>query len=202
MVAGGGALIGTGAFTSVSAERDVTVETAGDASALLQLRPADNVLDSGGSEIASITDGTLQITIGGESDAGLNQNAITRFDHVVVVTNNGTQDVESLTVEFTQFPDEISSDNGAGVDETFNFPVAEVDDGEIENGTELAVDGGSTGSPVELLDTDATPDTLSAGGAIAFGLEIDLLNGGNGNNNLPSDQDYTLTIEAEAADSS
>ena len=41
LVAGGGALIGTGAFDTVEAERTVSVETAGDAAALLAFSPAD-----------------------------------------------------------------------------------------------------------------------------------------------------------------
>ena len=203
LVAGGGALLGTGAFTTVTAERTVNVETTGDASAFLGLQPAraDDQLDLEGDDYAEITDGTLQINIGNsDGGSGLNRNAITRFDNLVLVSNNGSQAVESFTVEFTTVPSEIS--DNAGADETFNFPVANTDGDEITEGPELAVNGGSTSSPVELLDTDVTPETLNSGDSIVFGLEIDLQNGGNGNNNLPSGGSYELTLNAETSDSS
>ena len=74
LVAGGGALLGTGAFTTVEAERTVNVQTAGDASAFLGLTPARD-----GDEFVSETDGTIQIDLDGtDADAdGLNQNAKT-----------------------------------------------------------------------------------------------------------------------------
>jgi hypothetical protein len=184
----------------VEAQRSVSVETAGDSGALLALNPArdeDDGLDLPGDNYVETQDGTLSINIGDDSsDNGLNQNARTRFDNLVLVTNNGSQTIDSLTVEFSSVPNAIS--NNAGADETFNFPVANTDGDEITEGPELAVNGGSTSSPVELLDTNVTPESLEAGKSIVFGLEIDLINGGNGNNNLPDGGNYTLTIEAEA----
>ena len=95
LIAGGGAVLGTGAFTSVEAEGTVNVETAGDQNAFLQLEPA---LDGNGNqypnadEFADGSGDTLEITIGGGS-AGVNLNAITHIDRVFQVTNNGTQPV-------------------------------------------------------------------------------------------------------------
>jgi hypothetical protein len=106
LIAGGGALVGTGAFTTVQAERTVNVSTAGDASAFLALSPARNdnsyVVDTS----AQNTGDTIEIQLDGTDSNngnadGLNQNARTRFENLVDVTNNGTQDVESLELGIT-----------------------------------------------------------------------------------------------------
>ncbi|WMT06074.1 hypothetical protein NP511_11835 [Natrinema thermotolerans] len=92
IVAGGGAALGTGAFSSVEAERTVTVETAGDANAFLGL-DADNAYDVGGD--------TVQLNLGsGENDAGgdgLNINAVTKWQPMLAIQNNGTQNVTGLS---------------------------------------------------------------------------------------------------------
>jgi hypothetical protein len=103
LIAGGGAVLGTGAFTSVQAERTVNVETAGDENAFLGLEPAINDQnnrypnaqqpDNGG--YVNDQGDTLEITIGdqGSGGSGVNLNAITHIDRVFQVTNNGTQPV-------------------------------------------------------------------------------------------------------------
>ena len=85
VAAGGGALVGTGAFTTVQAARTVEVETAGDGDAFLRLEPTS---DPNGQEYASINSGLLEVTI-----PDVNLNAATRIDNVFQVTNNGTQPV-------------------------------------------------------------------------------------------------------------
>ncbi|MCW8172255.1 hypothetical protein D8S78_05470 [Natrialba swarupiae] len=80
IVAGGGAALGTGAFSTVEADRTVDLSTTGDGSALL-------ALDDGGSELVTVTDdGDGQLELSSES---LNQNALTRADGAIEVTNNG-----------------------------------------------------------------------------------------------------------------
>lgn len=102
IIAGGGALIGTGAFSTVEAERTVAVETTGDAGALLQLQPAtdDNGNELPNAQYARMTDGTLQLDFtdgngdivgGGE---GFNIRAETGVSKVFEVRNQGTQEVE------------------------------------------------------------------------------------------------------------
>lgn len=83
LVAGSGTILGTGAFSSVEAERTVSVEVADDADALLGIEPADEA-----SEYAEITDGTVEINID-----GVNQNAITVINPILDVSNNGTNEV-------------------------------------------------------------------------------------------------------------
>lgn len=181
LVAGGGALLGTGAFTTVQAERTVSVETAGDADAFLALTAGEN------SEYVDTSGDTIQITLDGSSGAdgsGLNQNAITTIRDLVDVANNGSQDVTSLELEFTETP--------SGVDpaDTFTFTIDDPDGSDYE---------ASVGNGSDILTGNNTvPDTLGVGDAIAFGIEVDLIDGGDGND-LPDGGSYTLTITAETA---
>lgn len=108
LVAGGGALLGTGAFTTVEADRTVTVNAAGDASALLALAQAGN---GTASDVVNTQNGLLVINFGAAGTAdGVNLDALTTvgevsdttddgaFDTVVTpaltITNNGTQTVD------------------------------------------------------------------------------------------------------------
>jgi hypothetical protein len=192
LVAGGGALIGTGAFTTVEAERTVSVETAGDANAFLALAPADRDGD-GNNAYVEETDGTIQINLDGSNDSdvdGLNQNAITTFRNLVTVSNNGTQTVESLTLTM----DVSNDDDSVSEDDTFEFTVSPSDG----NSNQDTVSNSSN----ILSGNNSIPSTLDAGNSINFGLIIDLINGGDGND-LPTDdgETYTLTIEAQTANS-
>lgn len=102
--AGGGAILGSGAFSQVEADRTVTVSTTGDASALLglDLDTSYNGIADGGSGDA------IQIDI-----SQLNDNAITTFEDVLTVTNNGSQDV-NLTV--TNVPTALTFEDSGGTD--------------------------------------------------------------------------------------
>ena len=92
LLAACGAVVGTGVFDTVEAQRDVTVETAGDADAFLGLVPArGELIDVGGEDLAVENDGLLEIAIGAGDNEGLNQNARTVFNHLVLVQNNGTR---------------------------------------------------------------------------------------------------------------
>ena len=84
-LAGGAGLIGaTGAFTSVEADRTVSVSTAGDASALLQLEGNSSITDTE-------DDGGVDLLVISNDD--INERARTRFDNAITVTNGGTQNV-------------------------------------------------------------------------------------------------------------
>ncbi|REA02148.1 hypothetical protein DEQ92_14735 [Haloferax sp. Atlit-6N] len=94
LVGGGGALVGTGAFTTVSAAREVSVSTAGDGSAFLTLEEtSDYVSDDGSSD-------TVTINLGGNDSNGFNKNAITELSAVLTVTNNAA-DEENINVGVT-----------------------------------------------------------------------------------------------------
>lgn len=112
VIAGGGTVIGTGAFSTVTAKRTVSIETAGDANALLQITAnknygrnaaqyittADyNLMKTGTSttplvsEYVTTTDnGTIKLTFD-----KINRNAVTRFDHLLRVRNQGIENINA-----------------------------------------------------------------------------------------------------------
>ena len=87
LLAGVGGLLGTTAFSSVEANRTASVQVAGDDNALLGIEPVD-----GADRHVEITNGTVTIDF-----EGINQNAVTVFDRLFKITNNGN---DSITVGF------------------------------------------------------------------------------------------------------
>ncbi|KAB1187474.1 MULTISPECIES: hypothetical protein [Haloferax] len=90
IVGGGGALIGTGAFSSVSAARSVTANTTGDGSAYLEIESSSNYVvdDTGTNELE------ISLTAEGNNTAssGFNDDAITTLNNVLTITNNAAAD--------------------------------------------------------------------------------------------------------------
>lgn len=84
----------TGAFTSVTAERNVDVNVAGDKNAYLALEPGDG---KNGKEYATMNNGELAVNLDSDNEnidgQGVNPNATTTIDHVFKITNKGSQDV-------------------------------------------------------------------------------------------------------------
>lgn len=117
--AGGASLLGSGAFTSVAAEREISVAVADDTDAFLRLAPCP---DSPNGGYVDNSNGQLSIDLSGEnsnddpSGSGVNTNALSRFDSVFEIANQGTQDVcVDFAVEVPQIPD------GANVPEGYDF---------------------------------------------------------------------------------
>jgi hypothetical protein len=183
-VAGGsGLIVGTGAFTTVQANRTASVDVAGDASAFLSLMSHSG---PNGVYADGETGGMLQINLDGTgiSNAnGLNANAITTIDNIVAIMNRGTQDVTSLTftIDVSGTSDDIAHENA----------IAITTDGAIIN------EGSNNGQ--DLLEPSSgsavTDDVLSPGETVPFGLELDLLNHGV-QGNFESSADVTLLIKA------
>jgi hypothetical protein len=103
LAAAGAAGIGTGAFTSVTADRSLSIQTAGDASAFLSITKAEDSSNSdypNAEEYVEISNGQVSLDFtqaddtANSSASGINKNAKTIFDNLLDVTNNGTQDVE------------------------------------------------------------------------------------------------------------
>ena len=115
LAAGAGVIGGTGAFTAVEAQREVTVQAAGDATALLALEPNEVYPGEQDKYVSSSEDGIISLVID-----DLNLNALTRFDDLIRVTNNGTQEIE-LAVQSYSDDDGVEA---AGVDEEGN-PVVD-----------------------------------------------------------------------------
>lgn len=136
ITAGGGAVLGSGAFSQVEAERTVDLNTSGDSGALLQF--AD-----GGSELVGTEDVDNDAII--KLDAqNLNQNALTRADGAIEVTNTGQNDVGFYV-------------NGVG--DVLDFEV----NNETIVGSSNAIDIGS-GSGTAVIDVvvDLRGDTVGA----------------------------------------
>lgn len=181
LVAGSGALFATGAFTTVQAQRTVTIETAGDAGAFLALTAAR----SGGEFVSTTSDNRIQINLDG-SDAtasGLNRGATSRFENLVDVTNQGTEDVDSLTFQF----------DVTGADQNDNDVADAL---KITSGdTTIAADG-SQNLIDESDEGGVGDDILSPGESVPFGIEVDLLN--SNVEDISGNPTITLTITAES----
>jgi len=90
---GGATAVSTGAFTTVSANRSVSVEITGDSQALLGL---DKNSAGSNNEYATISDGEVSIELDNGDDgggAGLNENAETDIFDIFGVENQTTQPV-------------------------------------------------------------------------------------------------------------
>jgi len=101
LAAAGAAGIGTGAFTSVSADRSVSIATAGDANAFLGFTKAqdgDGNVYPNAQEYVEISNGQVSLDFTSSEDtsgsaSGINKNAKSTFDNLFDITNNGTQEV-------------------------------------------------------------------------------------------------------------
>lgn len=151
LASGAAAMVGTGAFTSVTAGRDIDVAVADDASAYLRLKGTDShyVTDDGDG-------GTLALDLSGDNatpsgGSGVNPNAVTEFGSLFEIANQGTQ---AVTVEVTksgQHPSAVTFEDGNG--NTLADGI-ELDVGESVD-VSLVVDttDGSVGANEELVDS-------------------------------------------------
>ncbi|MFB6073155.1 MAG: hypothetical protein ABEJ88_09325 [Halobacterium sp.] len=98
LAAASAAAMGTGAFTSVKADRAISVTTANDANAFLGIEAMDT---ENGEEYVEDTDGNgtvaLDFTEANASEngggSGVNKDSFTVFDDLLKITNQGTQPV-------------------------------------------------------------------------------------------------------------
>lgn len=174
VTAGAGAILNTGAFSSVEAQRVANVETAGDASALLQLTPLKPTVTQ--------TGGTIQINLDGSSGGAPACDSTTTIANMVKVTNQGTQPVREILFGFSVSG--ATQNDGAVAD-----ALKIVSGGEVIDATEtvnLLVDSGDSG---------ASDDELAPGESFRFGMQIDLL-GVSSISCIEGDPDVTLTIIA------
>ncbi|WP_254808003.1 hypothetical protein [Natronosalvus amylolyticus] len=128
IVAGGGAALGTGAFSSVEATRDVDIDTAGDDAALIRFDVSGDLAGGDADQIELDLDGDV------------NENAVTRFDDVLTITNHRENEEDKVDIEI-QDANEASNTyitSNAGDDGGFQFEVISggdydsVDDNEVK----------------------------------------------------------------------
>jgi len=118
IVAGGGAALGTGAFSSVEADRTVSVGTEADSSALLALTDED------ASDYITEEDGTLEIDVSninydartflGEIDSPDDYSSAEVTTAAIGITNNGTNTV-NIDVNFDYANSETPTQNAEDV---------------------------------------------------------------------------------------
>ncbi|WP_436346020.1 hypothetical protein [Natronorubrum sp. FCH18a] len=124
IVAGGGAALGTGAFSSVDADRTIGVQVEDDSSAYIQFRTADTASGTlANQEYVTTESGTNGNSIirfdfdgagGGTNGEGLNEEAVTSFDDLFEIGNESGEEIEiGYEVEGTSaitFYDQSDSD--------------------------------------------------------------------------------------------
>jgi hypothetical protein len=112
LAAAGAAGIGTGAFTSVNADRSVTISTAADSDALLRFVQGDwntnGEYASVSNEKATVDFSTLTTDEGG---SGVNKDALTTIYDIFTIENQGTQDV-LVYVDPASLEDDNAFDKG------------------------------------------------------------------------------------------
>ena len=156
LAAGSAAAVGTGAFTSVEAERSVSVEVGDDNAAYLGLEAKrDDIISDDG------VDGQLTIDLGSqeteEGGEGFNKEAITKVEGVFTITNQGTQEVGAGFVDDEEEP--VIFRNLTAEKEVIpgaTLKVPEDDREPHDGGEDVAVLG-----PGQSVDIDVEVDTLN-----------------------------------------
>ena len=142
----------SGAFTSVSAGRTVTVDVSGDDAALLGLTPHSGP----NGDDAELQDGQFQINFGGVGADGVNQNAVTVLSNVFNITNRGTETVSVTITESGNHPDLVTFSAGGG---------------DIDDGGSVSIPVGE--SAEVSIEIDTTGTSLSAGTSLIDSITIE-----------------------------
>ncbi len=204
LVGGGGMAAGTGAFTSVDADRQASVQVSGDVNGFLQIfssnrgtlnQPNGTFATSTGSPGNQLTldfndaDGT------GSGSIGVGTDSRYVFDDVFRVRNEGTQDV---FVQIASLDVETDPNVGSGGQVLIDFFASE---GADTNTT------GPSFENVDVIDGSANELSVPVGTSRAVGVRIETVDGSNYDGvsdpavrgvNIASGT--TTTINADAAD--
>lgn len=180
VVAGGGLVLGTGAFTQVEAQRTVSVDTAGDADAMLGLEAHEDY---------DVGDDIIQLEI---EDLSLEAETIVATP-TLVISNNGSQDVDSIEFEFEIDSEtidvvELGEVGDGGVGAAFEFVSAH----EFSEGDGFGAEEGST------VSDEPSESPLGVGDSAAYRLIIDT-HGSGLDADSEFDLDVTITVQAEDA---
>lgn len=168
IAASAGLIAGSGAFSQISADRNMTVTVADDADAYMSL-----ALGDGSGPYATTNGGNVELDFGAVTGnaTGVNDNAISSFDSVIEVGNNSDSEV------------------------TLGYTIEDSSETEVTEGISLYT-GSADGDPVDL-DTQtltAFDTTEQAAQTLQFGVKIDTttLTG----TDTITDETYTVTISA------
>ena len=204
-VTGGSALIGSGAFSAVSAERDFTVAVADDGESYLRLAPCT---DGEGSEkpngaYVDNTDGLLSISLSGDNGndppagSGVNPEALSKFHNVFEICNQGTQSVcvnFGVDGEIPTIPDgSEEGEEAADVPDRYNFGPGDPAVIFYEGDDEEAL------FPVEESDPNLSEAIeLDVGDCACFGFNVRAF-GFDSGEDLFADTDLTIIADADAS---
>lgn len=178
IVAGGGAALGTGAFSSVSADRTVSIQVSDDTDALLAIEVNENY--AGDNDVAEI-----DLTEFTEAE-GLNINATTTFDGMVAITNQGTNNVGITGLSDSEIT--ISDDgNDVTLDFTVNDNHAEIDESNFE-------DGGPAHTNISGEDLSGDDNNLASGAEESVVYDVTITTDGDISDGESVSED--ITIEA------
>jgi SOS response regulatory protein OraA/RecX len=86
------AVYGTGAFSTLTAQRNADIQVAGDAASYLSIKPSQGP----NGEYADLRGGKLRVSVGSALDGkgnGVNKNAVTVVRDIFTITNQGSQSV-------------------------------------------------------------------------------------------------------------
>jgi hypothetical protein len=229
LAAGGAAAMGTGAFTSVSANRTVNVSVADDANALLALEQAGTGPNS---QYAEVSDGEVTIDLDNSDTAnggsGVNGNAVTNVLDIFKIRNQGTQPVAVFVDPYDGVrPFSVNAFNEAGTSRAYpseTNPGTIIDPQMSNFGTQTTAPDadsysltGVYGSALpdsianEYLDPDVSVpglpgsgfydiDEMTLGVGEALDFGLNIQQYGSGQS-FPSDITLTLTADADLAGS-
>jgi len=169
LAAGAAAATGTGAFASVEATRSVNVRIAGDESAYLGLEPTSPYARIQGKQLR------LRFKDNGEGGEGVNADAVSTFDGVFRMTNNGPNELD-ITIDKSgldnpdrwQFvPEEVYEEYSGNYPEDSYYPSWDDYEGyDTTNASGGGLDSGESTLVGVMIDTRDT-GSLS-GGEITF----------------------------------
>ena len=155
--AGGSAAFGTEAFTSAQAERNVDVSVAGDSSSFIAIQPLSS--SNANTYVDTESDNTVELELDGDlgNGEGVAQDAITQFEDLFRVVNQGSQptfvyfddDSDAVTFRVTRSTDtETTGSNGQSLEGSSNSV-------ELDVGEQVVV-----GLTVDTLNNDVSQGTL------------------------------------------
>lgn len=156
VAAGGGAVLGSGAFSQVEAERTVNVNSDADASALLALAVASTTLEG--------AEGSADEVIAFELGNGVNLDAVTRFDGAFEVTNNSDDAVDVAIEDAASGDSIVSGDAAAETTAGLYF--------EDSNGDLTGLASGATAVLDVVFNLDGVTDTATADSSIPDNVTI------------------------------
>ena len=117
LATGSAAAVGTGAFSSVEAERTIDISTADDSDALLTLEPNDEY-EGSEEDHFDYDNGVLIIDIN-----SINREAVTTFEELMVIRNEGEQEVNVFVNNDFGGSDDPISGSGSGNDGPVDLQV-------------------------------------------------------------------------------